>query len=167
MSKVSQKMAVINVILATLSDRGVKYELKSETPVQDILTESDKTTIRTTLFSMFRKGEVECSEEATKKFTDDSELKAYISGLVNNWVRKSVDLNGNVKYQAKNPGSRQGSGDEQVREMKKLLSQTTDASKKQLIQSAIDARLSEIKSEKNKVEIDVSKLPEELRSLVK
>lgn len=167
MSKLSQKAAVISVILATLSDRGASYELGSDTPVSSILSDADKTNIRGTLFSMFRKGEVEVSEEASKKFQEDSELKTYISGLVNNWLRKSTELNGNSKYQAKNPGSRQGSGDEQVKEMKKLLSATTDSDKRALIQSAIDSRLGEIKAEKNKVEIDASKLPESLRSLVK
>ena len=132
MSKVSQKSAVISVILATLSDRGVSYELGSETAVSTILTDSDKTNIRNTLFSMFRKNELEVSDEASKKYVDDSELKSYISGLVNNWFRKSTDLNGASKYRAKNPGSRQCSGDEQVREMKKLLSQTTDAGRQQV-----------------------------------
>jgi hypothetical protein len=167
MSKVSQKAAVINTILSVLKERGSSYELGSTTAVSSVLTDADKTAIRSTLFTMFRNGEVECSEEASKKFSEDSELKTYISGLVNNWVRKSTDLNGGSKYQAKNPGSRQGSGDDQIKEMKKLLSATSDAEQKAMIQSAIDSRLGEIKASKNVVEIDSSKLPESLRHLVK
>lgn len=167
MSKVSQKTAVINTIMSTLNERGASYELGSSTPVSSVLTDADKTNIRNTLFSMFRNGEVEVSEEASKKFSEDSELKTYISGLVNNWVRKSTDLNGGSKYQAKNPGSRQGSGDDQIKEMKKLLSATSDAEQKSMIQGAIDSRLAEIKASKNVVEIDSSKLPESLRHLVK
>ena len=167
MSKLNQKMAVINVVLATLSARGVTYELNSTKPVSSLLTDSDKESIRNTLFTMFRNNEIELSDEAASKFSDDSKLKTYISGLVNNWLRKASELNAGMKYQAKNPGSRAGSGDIQVREMKKLLNATVGEEEKAVIQEAIDARLDEIKATKNKVEIDSTKLPEHLRHLVK
>lgn len=167
MSKVNQKMAVINTVLAVLQARGASYELGSSTPVSSILTETDKQNIRNTLFSMFRKGEVEVSQEASEKFSEDSALRTYISGLVNNWLRKSKELNGSVKYEAKNPGSRQGAGDQQIKEMKKLLSVSTDPEVKATIQAEIDSRLGEIKAASKKVEIDASKLPESLRHLAK
>ena len=85
-------------------------------------------------------------------------------GLVNNWLRKDGRLNGGVKYTAKNPGSRSGSGDEAIRAMKTLLSVTTDASAKLEIQAAIEARQAELKP---KVEVNVAALPESLRHLVK
>lgn len=167
MSKVNQRTAVINVVIATLSARGVNYELNGSTPVSSHLTEKDKENVRETLFTMFRGGQIELSAEASEKFSDDAKLKTYISGLVNNWLRKAPELNAGMKYQAKAPGSRAGAGDVQVREMKKLLNATQDEATKTVIQSEIDARLGEIKAAKNKVEIDINKLPESLRGLVK
>ena len=162
----TQKKAVVSIILSTLSARGVNYELGGDVPVNDVLTDADKTTIRDFLFTGFRKGEIEMKADAKAKAHDDSYLKSYVSGLLNNWVRKEKEFNcGNV-YKAKNPGSRAGSGDEQIREMKKLLSQVTDAEQKKTIQAAIDARMAEIKPSV-KTEIDFSKLPESLRHLAK
>ena len=167
MSKLNQRSATIQVILATLTARSYSYELNGSTSISSVLTDSDKENVRNTLFSMFRNGQVELSSDASDKFSDDSKLKAYISGLVNNWIRKAPEFNGGMKYQAKNPGSRQGSGDQQVREMKKLLSATQDPTTKAVIQSEIEKRLGEIKVTKAAVEIDSSKLPESLRHLVK
>jgi hypothetical protein len=167
MSKLSQKSAVIQVTLATLSARGVSYELNGSTPISSVLTDADKSTIRNTLFSMFRKGEIEMKAEAFAKSSDDAYLKNYVSGLLNNWVRKEPEFNCGSKYQAKNPGSRQGSGDQQIREMKKLLSVTSDEKTRSVIQAEIDSRVSELKAAKNTVQIDTSKLPESLRHLAK
>jgi hypothetical protein len=167
MSKLNQKNAVMNTIIAVLAARGINYELGGSKPVSEFLTDADKETVRNTLFSMFRKEEIELSAEAAAKYTEDSKLKGYVSSLVNNWVRKGEDFNGGAKYAAKNPGSRQGQGDQEVREMKKLLGLTSDAAIKAQIQSEIDRRLGEIKATKTTVTIDSSKLPESLRHLVK
>lgn len=162
----TQKKAVVSIILSTLSARGVNYELGGSVAVNDVLTDADKTTIRDFLFAGFRKGEIEMKADAKAKAGDDSYLKSYVSGLLNNWVRKEKEFNCGNTYKAKNPGSRAGSGDEQVKEMKKLLNQVTDPQQKATIQSAIDARMSEIKPSV-KTEIDFSKIPESLRHLAK
>lgn len=94
---------------------------------------------------------------------DDDALLKYIPSLVNNHVRKDLRLNGGVKYEAKNPGSRSGSGDESVKAMRALLAITTDAAAKVAIQAEIDKRVSILKP---KVEIKVDALPESLRHLV-
>jgi hypothetical protein len=167
MSKLNQKTATMNTIIAVLAARGISYQMGGEKPITDFLTDGDKENVRNTLFSMFRNGEIELSSEATAKYQEDSELKKYVSGLVNNWIRKAPEFNNNGKYVPKNPGSRAGSGDSQVREMKKLLTATQDAKTKSVIQSHIDARLAEIKSTKAVVSVDASKLPESLRHLVK
>lgn len=97
---------------------------------------------------------------------EDKELRAYVSGLVSNWLRKDNRLNGGVKYTAKNPGSRTGSTDPQVKAMRLLLATKTDAAEREEIQAFIDERVAELKPSKS-VEIDVSALPEELKHLVK
>ena len=94
----------------------------------------------------------------------EAKLKAYVSGLQSNWLRKDKRLNGNVQYTAKNPGSRAGSTDPQIKAMRLLLATKSDAAEKEDIQSFIDKRLAEIKPTKS-VAIDVSALPEALRHL--
>src|SRR6478609_5996631 len=162
----NQKTAVVNTILSVLSERGETYKLGGEVIVDDVLTETDRAKVRELIFAGFRKGEIQMDSESAKKYTDDSELKKYVSGLVNNWIRKCKDFNNGKDYVAKNPGGRAGSGDAQIREMKKLLGQTTNEEHKKLIQSQIDARLATIKPAKD-TSVDASKLPENLRHLVK
>ena len=166
MTKVNQKTACVNSILSVLDDRGVSYEMNGPTPMSEVLDSADKEKIRALLFTAFRAGEVEYKESFQAKVDVDSELKKYISGLLNNWVRKNKEFNGGNIYKAKNPGSRAGSQDPQVKEMRKLLSVTTDDKAKQAIQGAIDTKLAEIKASKSTVTIDVNSIPEELRHLL-
>ena len=166
MSKVNQKSATVNTILAVLADRDVHYELNGPTPISEVIEDTDKAKCREILFTMFRSGQVEYKPSFQAKVDDDAELKKYISGLLNNWLRKAKELNAGQTYKAKNPGSRAGSQDAKVKEMKKLLSVTTDPEAKAMIEAAINQRVAELKAEKNQVEIDVNNLPEELRHLV-
>ena len=166
MSKVNQRSATVNAIMSVLSERGVDYELNGETPISEVLNDSDKANVRAILFTAFRNGDVEYKESFQAKVNDDSELKKYISGLTNNWIRKAKEFNCGQAYQAKNPGSRAGSQDSKVKEMRKLLSVTTDSQAQAMIKQAIDTRVSELKAEQNQVEIDVNNLPEHLRHLI-
>ena len=165
--KVNQRSATVNTILSVLSERGVEYELNGPTPISEVLTDSDKAKVRELLFTAFRSGQVEYKASFQAKVNDDSELKKYISGLVNNWIRKAKEFNSGNTYQAKNPGSRAGSQDSKVKEMRKLLQVTADPQAKAIIQQAIDERVAELKAAKNEVEIDINQLPEHLRSLLK
>ncbi|CAB4125643.1 hypothetical protein UFOVP53_189 [uncultured Caudovirales phage] len=163
----SQREATVNTILSVLEERGETFELGGSINVSDVLTAEDKKKVQTILAAGFNKGEIALSEDAKTKYVGNtSEMNKYVSGLINNWVRKFPDFNAGAKYEAKNPGSRQGTGDEQVREMKKLLTATSDEASKVLIQEAIDARLAEIKPV-SKVTINVDALPDFLRHLVK
>lgn len=157
----NQRQATCNTILAVLSERSVSYELNGQTPINEVLNTDDKKKVRDILFVMFRSGQVDYKETFQDTVADDKGLREYISGLTNNWIRKAPEFNCGGKYEAKNPGSRQGSGDEQIREMKKLLSATTDPEARVLIQSAIDNRTVEITK---KVEINLSAIPAELRA---
>lgn len=160
----SQREACVNAIMAVLSDRGVNFELDGATNVSDVLTSEDKKKVQTILSNGFNKGEIQLSSEAQAKYVGNtSELNKYVSGLINNWVRKYPAFNSGSKYEAKNPGSRAGTGDEQVKEMRKLLKVTTDAEAKTVIQSAIDSRLAEIKPAA-KVEVNFDAIPAELRA---
>jgi hypothetical protein len=123
------------------------------------LTDAQLEAVHSKVFLAFTSGACHHSKNPT-----EAQLLKYIPGLVNNWLRKDQRLNGGVTYQAKNPGSRSGSGDESIKAMKMLLSVTTETAARAQIQAAIDERLAELKP---KVEIKVEALPEALRHLVK
>ena len=92
---------------------------------------------------------------------NDTDLKSYVSGLLSNWLRKDTRLNGGLKYQAKNPGSRAGSSDPQLKAMMTLFSTLTDESEKKEVMTYIEARKAELNVAKVKV-IDYSALPADL-----
>ncbi len=96
MSKMSQKEAVFSAVTNVCGESDGAY-----TP-----TKEQRASVNQILFEGFRSGTIECEKDY-----DDSGLKAYVSGLQSNWLRKDKRLNGNVQYVAKNPGSRAGSGD--------------------------------------------------------
>lgn len=99
---------------------------------------------------------------------EESTLRAYCSGLLSNWLRKDTRLNGGEKYQAKNPGSRAGSTDPQVKAMRALLKTKSDPAEVAEIQAFINKRLAEIKPAKTEAAptINAADLPEELRHLI-
>jgi hypothetical protein len=158
----NQRLATTSTLLAVLQERGVEYEQSGPKPISDFLTEADIKTTQQTLCAMFRAGQVDMSAEAKVKYQDDKELKKYVSGLVSNWIRKAPEFNCDKAYVPKNPGSRAGQGDSQIKEMKKLLAATTDAETKKVIEQHIAARQEEIKPVETGVDFD--KIPEALRA---
>lgn len=131
MTKSNQKEAVFNAVtnVCQPNDDG------SYTPSKEVRSQ-----VNLILFEGFRAETIECDRAYT-----DSELKAYVSGLQSNWLRKDKRLNGGIQYVAKNPGSRSGSTDPQIKAMRLLLSTKTDVSERAEIQSYIDKRVAEVK----------------------
>lgn len=128
-------------------------------PVQ--LTDIQLKEVEEAVFFAFKSGQ--CTKNSGGQ--DDGSLKKYIPGLVNNWLRKDLRLNGGVKYQAKNPGSRSGTGDDTIRNMKVLLKHFEgNIEAQEQIQLEINKRIEELKPPKTTV--DVSKLPESLKHLI-
>jgi hypothetical protein len=121
-------------------------------------SKEERAQVNAILFEGFRSGKIQLDREFT-----DAELKAYVSGLQSNWLRKDKRLNGNVTYIAKNPGSRQGSGDSSLKAMRALMTTLTKPEDKAEVQMHIDSRIAEIAATKvaTKV-IDYSVLPAEL-----
>lgn len=143
----TQGEAVFQAVISTMGEQDGAYEP----------SKAQLEAINETVLGFFTSGATSHSKNPTVP-----QLKKYIPGLVNNWLRKDGRLNGGTKYVAKNPGSRSGSGDEAVRAMRTLLAMTPDAEAKATIQQEIDKRVAELKP---KVELDFSKLPESLRHL--
>ena len=149
MAKINQKEAVF----AAMSNVMGKIEGVC-TP-----TKEQRGQVNAILFEGFKNGDINFDGELPA----DSELKAYVSGLQSNWLRKDKRLNGGVQYVAKNPGSRTGSTDPQIKAMRILLSTKSDAAERAEIQAFIDKRLAEVKPAKT-VTINVDDLPAELKA---
>ena len=110
--------------------------------------------------------EIEMSEQARAKHNDESKMRVYVSGLLNNWIKKHPPFNAGKKYVPVNKGSRTGSSDPQIKAMRALLKTTNDEESIAKINEAIQTRLAEIRPAQT-VEIDVDALPEHLRHLAK
>lgn len=151
MSKMSQKEAVFAAVTNVCGAQDGAYAP----------TKEERAQVNAILFTGFQEGTIEYSKE----LPSDSDLKGFVSGLQSNWLRKDKRLNGGVQYAAKNPGSRAGSTDPQIKAMRVLLSTQEDPTKRTEIESFISKRLAEIKPSKT-VEIDVDALPEALRHMV-
>lgn len=157
----SQKQSVFVAVVQVLglaSDHNGKVELTKEQrkSVIDLVTDS------------IMGGETEFSAEAKAKYATRDDVKGYVNGMVSNWLRKDLRLNGGTKYETKNPGSRAGSGDEVLKSLKALKSTLTDADHIAAVDAEIANRTAELAAAKAKtVTIDINKIPEALRHLVK
>ena len=160
MSKMSQKEAVYNAVTSVLSENNIVVD--DSTNVYSVMTRELCAQVNRILFEGFRSDSIEI--EGTHS---DASLKGYISGLQSNYLRKDKRLNGGTKYSAKNPGSRLGSNDSQLKALRALLSTVSDPSDRTEIQSHIDTRVSELQAAKVKPVIDTTVLPAGLKSFVK
>jgi hypothetical protein len=160
----NQRKATVSAILFVLSDKGISYEFNGPVNASDLMTENDRSKTVDMICKGFLEGEVEMSDEGKAKyFTQPTELRKYVVGLVNNWLRKAPELNGGQKYQVKNPGSRAGSGNETIKALKQLLTITDDQDARRAIEAEIASQLETIKP---KVEINFDAIPAHLRHLL-
>ena len=97
-----------------------------------------------------------------EKLASDSKLSGYVSGLISNWLRKDTRLNGGGKYVAKNPGSRAGQSDEQMKTLRALAKQFAGTDKEQVVLAQIEKRKSELAAAKVK---SVELTPEQIDAL--
>ena len=160
MSKVSQKEAVYSAIVNVLAEEN--QSVSENTAIA--LTKEQRTQVNAILFEGLRAETIEFK----KTNVSDSDLKEYCSSLQSNWTRKDKRLNGNVEYEAKNPGSRAGSGDPQLKAMRALLATLSNEDERAEVQGYIDSRLAEVQVSKAKtVTIDFSVLPADLARFAK
>jgi len=153
MTKLSQKDAVFNAITEVIGETRTE-----ETTTPLTLTKDQKASVREILIEGFENDEIEIKN-------GQEDIKKYVNGLLNNWMRKDKRFNGNVSYKAKNPGSRVGQGDAIVKNLRLLLKTDVNDEAKIEINQAIQDRLAELKPEK-KVDIDASVIPEHLQHLI-
>lgn len=149
-----------DAVFAAISAVFAQNNLTIEGSVKEQLTKSLKEQVCGIVVEGFKSGKVDLSDAARAKFDTDQKLRSYTNGMITNWVNKDKRLNGGMKYETKNPGSRTGSGDAQLKALKALMTQVDESAKPE-IQAAIDARIAELKPAA--AEIDLDALPEAIR----
>ena len=143
MSKVNQKEAVFNAVTSTVEVVNNKA----------LLTKAEREKVICLLVEGFEQDKIELSSK-------QEDLRKYTVGLLNNWLRKDTRLNGGDKYEAKNPGSRSGSADPVVKNLRLMLKTEITETQKKVIEEAIAARVSALKPKT--VEVDMSVIPADI-----
>ena len=155
----NQKEGVFQAVVGLVGDVDGAVQLDRE----------QKRELISILAGQLEAGDIEVSEAKRAKCTEAKHWRDYASNILNNWTRKDTRLNGGERYVAKNPGSRAGSGDDQVRELRKLKSTMTNPDHIAKVDQAIAERIAELKAEKAKASIesiDLDMIPDHLKSLV-
>ena len=129
-----------------------------------VVTTEERAQIIDIVAAGFVANEITMSEAACIKYLNDPvKLRQYSSGLVNNWLRKDTRLNGGAKYITKNPGSRAGSQDELVKNLKALRATLSDDDKIAQVTEAIVARQAELKAVSAPT-VDLDLIPSDLKA---
>lgn len=162
--KATQRAAVYAATIGVMQDAGIEFEEGMD--VSTVVSDQMRKSITTILCQGFKSGKIEFADTPSnkEKLHSDAKLNTYVSGLVSNWFRKDTRLNGGEKYQAKNPGSRAGSTDPQLKALKQLAVQFQGQPQEAKIKAQIETRLQAVAAEKaKKVTVDISVLSPELR----
>lgn len=156
----SQKQSVYVNVCLVLGEENInrKVELNKDQrgKVIELVTDS------------ILEGSTEFSAEAKAKYATRDDVKGYVNGMVSNWLRKDLRLNGGTKYETKNPGSGAGRGDAVLKNLKALRTTLSDKDHIEAVDEEIAKRTAELTEAKAKtVTINVDKIPEALRHLIK
>jgi len=155
-----------SVVEATVSVLGDQF--KPGVPVLTYITKDQTGQVVDLVTDSIMEGLTEFSDQARAKYDDRKKVRSYVVGMVNNWFRKGKELNGGTTYVPKNPGSRAGTGDPELKELKLFRKALTEKNAKPealaKVDAAIAARLQALGT--NKIEINLDLIPEELRDLI-
>ena len=157
----TQSGAVIAMCIAMAEERG--YEASPfETDYKTVLKEADIKAIEEMTFAGINEGTIALTEKSQLKWENDSKgLRRYVTGLVNDRLRKAKALNANTNYAYKNPGKLTNSRDDVLKNLNLVLKIRTDPTDIVAIQEAIKTRQAEIAKAKAP-EVDMSHLPADL-----
>ena len=132
MSHITQKEAVFQAVSAVLHQNGIVFE--PGTNVASLMTRELRAQVNQRLLGAFQSGTIKLEREYT-----EVELKAYVSGLQSNWLRKDTRFNASGKTSLKKVV------DPQLKALYGLIKIATESDRAE-IQTHIDARLTEISS---------------------
>lgn len=163
--KMSQREAVYTATHNVLTENEITFEDGQD--ISEVVTDTIRSSVHVIVCESFSSGNVEFKDTPSnaEKLANPAKLSSYVSGLISNWYRKDKRFNGNTTYQPKNPGSRAGQGDAQLKALRALFKQFNgvDANKTTLIQEQIDDRVTVIQAEKAKaIKVDLTALPSDL-----
>ncbi len=161
--KQTQRDAVYAATMSVLADASITFEDGMD--IDTVMSKDLRSSIQGILVEGFKSGTIHFEDTPSnqEKLASPAKLNQYVSGLVSNWFRKDVRLNGGEKYAAKNPGSRAGASDPTLKALRQVFGQFKGTDKEAAIQAQIDTRLAFIASEKaKKVTVDISVLPADL-----
>lgn len=139
----TQKDAVFSAVASVLVGSGINF-ISGSTDANDLLNKDLRSKVNSILIQQFLNNEIELSAEAKTRLADLSKLKAYVSGLVSNWLRKDNRLNAGVAPMKVKSVVKRTSADPQLKAMRHLLTVQTDPNKRNEIQSFIDKRVQEL-----------------------
>ena len=160
--KLTQRAAVYGAVMSVLSDKGISFE--DGQALSEVMTDEIRESVHAIVVEGFREGSVtfEDTPANREKMSSEAKLNGYVSGLLSNWFRKDTRFNGGNKYVAKNPGSRAGQGDAQLKTLRALEKQYAGTPKAAEITGFITKRLGELASAKKK---SVALTPEQIEAL--
>jgi hypothetical protein len=123
-------------------------------------TTEQRAQVRLILFEGFKAKTIDLDPD--KYARGEDYIWGYIPGLISNHLRKDKRLNGGVKHEIVNPGSRSGSSDPELKSLMALYGTLETESDKTEVMGYITARKAALSKAKAPV-IDVASLPEALR----
>ncbi len=118
MTKMSQRDAVFAATMAVINEHDtIEFEAGEDISEFAADIRSDVSVI---VCESFVNGKVEFKDTPSNaaKLKSPEKLRSYVSGLISNWYRKDKRFNGGTTYVAKNPGSRAGQGDAQLKALR-------------------------------------------------
>lgn len=155
MAKSPQKDAVYAVVTSVLEKHGVHF-VPNSTDAREMIDKNIRAEIIDTLVTKFKNGDIPLTSKQPY-------IRDYVAGLVSNWLRKDQRLNGGVRHEVKKPGSRKGSQDPTIKNLRLVQSTLAPGSEAYIAtQQRIDQRLLEIKKS-TLPKIDKSAIPPELQ----
>lgn len=161
----SQSQSVVEATVSVLGE-----DFRPGVPVLSYITKAQVHEVVELVTQSILEGLTDFSPSARAKYNTPKLVRSYVVGMVNNWHRKSKDLNGGTVYQPKNPGSRAGSSDPELKELKLLKKSLVERNAKpesiSKVDEAIQARLEALGQSKPKTQINANLIPEELRDLI-
>lgn len=158
MANNGQKDAVYDVVMRIFHKNGIKFS----PGVTDARQLMDKDTRKQVIDQLVR----DFSTGVIPLTSPQNDLKEYVSGLLSNWLRKDLRLNGGVRHKVKSPGVRKGQQDALIKNLRTLQSTLPPGTPSyEAVQARIDNRLLEIKKDQAPT-IDRSAIPAELQQYI-
>ncbi len=157
MASSEQKDSVYKAVIEVFNSSNINFIEGMD--ARQLIDRSLRKDIIENLMNQFQIGQIPLSSK-------QNDLKEYVSGLLSNWLRKDLRLNGGMRYKVKSPGVRKGQQDPLIKNLRTLQSTLEPGSQAfQATQSRIEQRLVQIKVEQAPA-IDRSAIPVDLQQYI-